>query len=105
MNSHFLMALGRHDSGSVVEAADEALTQIISAVRSTGKTGTITLQVAVKPNGDKGYEVSFDVKSKLPTMPFGRAFYFADENGHLTQDASAVQLELGADVTDIRRAR
>lgn len=93
MNSHLLMALGRHDGGAVVEAGDELLSNIIAAVRETGKAGKLTLEIDVKPNGEKAFELGMGVKAKLPTTQFGRAFYFADQHNQLSRDNQDHQFE------------
>ena len=43
MNSHVLMALGRHDGGSLIENADEALTKIVRDVVRYGGKGKLTV--------------------------------------------------------------
>lgn len=84
-NSHFLMALGRHDEGSVVETADEALRDVISQVMRTGKKGSVTLTMEVEPNGPKGLEVSCKLAAKAPQLAFGKSFYFTNQSGDLTR--------------------
>lgn len=88
-NSHFLMAIGRHDGGSVIETADEQLRDVVQAVMRTGKKGTVTLVLEVDANGDKGLKASCKVASKAPSVSFGQAFYFTDMNGDLTRNAPA----------------
>lgn len=84
-NSHFLMALGRHDEGSVVETADEALREVVAQVMRTGKKGSVTLTMEVEPNGQKGLEVSCKLSAKAPQLAFGKSFYFTNNNGDLTR--------------------
>ena len=84
-NSHFLMALGRHDGGAVVETADAQLREVIRAVRQTGKKGRVTVTMDVAPNGDEGFETTFTVKASAPKLQFARSFYFTNEHGDLTR--------------------
>ncbi len=84
-NSHFLMALGRHDGGSVVETADEQLREVISAVNRTGGKGSVSITINVAPNGDRGLEVSLTVAAKAPKVDFGKAFYFTGKDGDLSR--------------------
>lgn len=84
-NSHFLMALGRHDGGAVVETADEQLREVIAAVNRTGKKGAVSITVNVAPNGDRGLEVSCTVAAKAPAVDFGKAFYFIGKGGDLSR--------------------
>lgn len=86
-NSHFLMALGRHDGGTVVEVADQQLREIISAVHRTGKKGSVSITMTVAPNGEMGLEVSCAVTAKAPGVQFGRSFYFIGRDGDLSREA------------------
>lgn len=91
-NSHFLMALGRHSEGHVVETLDDMLRDVNAAVLRTGKKGTITLKLTVSPNGDKGVEVNFDADAKAPRLSYGKAFYFKTDEGDLTREAPHLNL-------------
>lgn len=93
MNSHFLMALSRHEGGAVVEAADDALTQVVEAVHRTGKKGTVTVKLTVGPNGEMGKEVTFDVAAKAPQLAFGKSFYWPDEAGQLTREPPREEIQ------------
>lgn len=93
-NSHFLMALGRHDGGGVVETADEALREVISAVLRTGKKGKVSITMDVSPNGERGLEVSCSVAATAPRVAFGKSFYFQNESGDLTREAPSRELNL-----------
>lgn len=93
-NSHFLMALGRHDAGGVVETADEALREVISAVLRTGKKGKVAISMEVSRNGENGLEISCSVSATAPRLSFGKSFYFSNEQGDLTRDAPSRELNL-----------
>lgn len=84
-NSHFLMAIGRHDDGYVIEQLDETLRQVISAVRRTGKVGKLKLEMTVAPNGN-GLKVGFKHGSTIPTLNSGDAFYFVDGQNDLARN-------------------
>lgn len=86
-NSHFLMALGRHDGGQVVETADQQLREVISSVLRTGKKGSVTIKLEVGANGESGLETSFVVTASAPKLSFGKSFYYTDRTGDLTRTA------------------
>ena len=88
------MALGRHDAGGVIETADEALREVIAAVRRTGKAGEVAIKMKVTPNGERGLEVSCDLTAKAPRLAFGKSFYFANEQGDLTRESPRDELAL-----------
>lgn len=69
MNSSFLMALGRHDGGLLVENADELLRDVIRDVTRYGQKGKVTLDLIVEPNGEKALKISFAVRATLPKRP------------------------------------
>lgn len=84
-NSHFLMAVGRHDEGHVIETADTKLREVIEAVQRTGKAGSVSVTVSVKGNGELGLKVGAKVTAKAPDLEFGEAFYFTDRQGDLSR--------------------
>ena len=84
-NSHFLMALGRHDNGQVIETADEQLRNVIAQVLRTGKKGSVGVTLNITPNGELGLKVSAKVSAKAPEIDFGESFYFTDRKGDLSR--------------------
>lgn len=83
--SHYLKAIETIDRGSVIEQADEQLKQVIEAVHASGKEGSVTVKLKIKPNGDRGYAVTADLTAKAPQLAFGQSFFYADRNGELTR--------------------
>lgn len=86
-NSHFLMAVGRHDNGQVIETADEQLRGVIAQVQRTGKKGSVAVTLNISPNGELGLKVSAKVTAKAPEIDFGESFYFTDRQGDLSRNA------------------
>lgn len=91
--SHFLQAIGQVDGGAAVEVADDYLTEVLQAVRGTGKKGTVTIELHVASNGERGYEVTTKVKAKAPEVEFGRSFFYTDQNGRLSRTPPADESE------------
>lgn len=91
--SHFLSAIGHVDGGMAVEVADEQLTEVLNAVRKTGKKGQVTVELHIAPNGERGFEVTTRVKAKAPDVEFGKSFFYADTDGHLTRQPPAEESE------------
>ena len=83
--SHFLAAIGQVDGGAAVRLADEQLGDVLEAVRRTGKKGSVTVELHVSPNGERGFEVTTKVKAKAPDMEFGKSFFYVDHDGRLTR--------------------
>lgn len=91
--SHFLRALGHVDGGAAVGVADEQLSAVLQSVRQTGKKGTVTVELHVAPNGERGFKVTTKVKAKAPDLDFGESFFFTDRSGHLTRTPPAEESE------------
>lgn len=88
MNSSFLMAIGRHDSGALVETADDLLKNCVEEVTRYGGKATLTLTLAIQPNGEVGnaaLKLSANVKATLPKRAQGEAFYWASEDHSLSR--------------------
>lgn len=49
MNSAFLMAIGRHDGGNLVENVDEMLSAAIKDVVRYGQKATVTVTMTITP--------------------------------------------------------
>lgn len=86
-NSHFLMALGRIDGGLPIETADTCLRDVMSAVNRTGKGGSVTITLDLKPNGEMGFTASAKVTAKAPQINFGQSFFYMGRNGDLSRSA------------------
>lgn len=95
MNSSVLMAIGRHDGGSLVENADEMMRQVVRDVTRYGKAGKLVITLTVKPNGESALKLEADVKATLPKRPQGEAFYWPTEDFDLTRTPPADEMESG----------
>lgn len=67
------------------EEATEALNDLVHATTETGKAGSITLTIKMKPIGGKAgqMELDTDVKAKLPTPTKGRTILFTTPDNNL----------------------
>ncbi len=82
--SHFLAAIGQVDGGAAVEVANEQLTEVLEAVRRTGKKGSVSVELVIVPNG-AGFAVTTKVRAKAPDVDFGKSFFYTDADGRLTR--------------------
>lgn len=97
--------------GMVAEAAGEELAQVVRAVTATGKPGSLTIKLTVKPQ--KGDSEQVVISSKLsattPTADMPEAIFFADMDGDLhrndpRQPEMFRSADLGDAAVDARRA-
>ena len=86
------------NNGAAVAELSAALAKVLAAVRESGKTGSITFTVTVKP-ASKGVTnvvmVESQIKTKLPEPERGMTvFYMTDDNRLVRNDPRQQQLPL-----------
>lgn len=73
-------------NGGLHSELSDALTELVTAARETGRAGTITLSIKVAPNKDNStVTVSDKVKVTLPEPERGAGIFFFDDEGNLTR--------------------
>lgn len=84
----FMVTLQRHRGGKLLDEASKALQELVAAVALTGKGGTVTLTLAVKPatRGQAAVVVQDRMKTKIPQMEPEASFWFATADGDLQKD-------------------
>lgn len=84
-----LEIMSRHDNGRFVEDADDLLSRVVREVIRYGGKGKLTLELEIKPNGERGISLNPAVKHTLPKRTQPDAFYFPDADGDLFRDPPA----------------
>lgn len=71
--------------GRAVEQATSLLAEIVRAVDETGKSGSVTMTLTVKPEKGGGSQktLSVSVSCKKPQMDIPEAVFFSDADGDL----------------------
>ena len=71
--------------GAAVEEASNALADVVRAVDETGKDGSVTIVLKIKPAKHGGPEKTLlaEVKSKKPIADIAPAIFFSNEGGDL----------------------
>jgi hypothetical protein len=83
--------------GHPVEEATAALADVVKAVDDTGKPGSVTIVLTVKPTKHGGPEKTLiaEVKSKKPIADIAPAVFFSDDDGDLFRvDPRQEEMEL-----------
>lgn len=83
--------------GRPVEEATAALADVVKAVDDTGKPGSVTIVLTVKPAKHGGPEKTLiaEVKSKKPIADIAPAVFFSDDEGDLFRvDPRQEEMEL-----------
>lgn len=85
------------------ELSDE-LVKLTQAVRDTGKPGSVTLTITVKPSkADGAFEISDKISSKIPVFDRAASIFFADAEGNLTrEDPRQIAMEFDNDLANKR---
>lgn len=87
----FTKTLGEISHGDLVDQASELLQELAIAVRETGKKGTLTLVVEIKPRGrDCGQvEINGSLSKKSPIADIAPSMLWVSEDGQLLRDNPA----------------
>lgn len=76
-------------SGRTHDELTEALAEVVTAVKETGKKGSVTLTIAIAPF-DKGMgaalTVTDAVKKVVPQHDRRKTIFYADDSGNLTKE-------------------
>ena len=80
----FAAVLAQHNKGAALDEASKKLTEIIEAVRNTGKTGSITVKLTITRSNDnkRMLKIDDDVKAVVPKEK-RRSLWFPDDNNQL----------------------
>lgn len=84
----FAIVLGQVSHGDLSSQASETLAELVRRVHETGKSGSMTLKIEIKPRGrDSGQvEVNGKVDPKYPVPDVAPSMFFATEEGELKRD-------------------
>lgn len=89
--------------GRPVEEATMALADVVRAVDETGKEGSVTITLKIKPAKHGGPEKTLiaEVKSKKPIADIAPAVFFSDQDGDLHRvDPNQNEMQLDEVRTD-----
>lgn len=82
----FAAVLQEHRKGASMQELSEALADVVRAVGETGKPGSVTLKVTVRPmKGDLAVTFTDEIVVKVPRGERGASIFFADDDGNLTR--------------------
>ena len=87
----FARAINEVGYGDLSTTASEELAKVVKAVKETGRKGSITLTLEIKPRGrDSGQvELTGDVKTKAPINQIAPSMLFATDEGDLVRENPA----------------
>jgi len=97
-DSLFLATLQRHRGGRLLAQASDKLREVVAGVHETGKPGTLTLTLSIKPaqRGQSAVVVTDKLAGKVPTLEAEASFWFATPGGQLCkEDPRQTTFEMG----------
>lgn len=86
--------------GRAVALASRLLSEVVTAVDETGKTGSVTITIKVKPEKGGGSQktIGVEVKVKRPEHDVPESIFFSDADGDLHR-TDPQQSEMFSDAT------
>jgi hypothetical protein len=82
----FAAVLQEQRQGGAHSELTEGLAEVVTAVLATGKAGSVTLKLNVKPSKLHGaIEVGDDITVKVPEEDKGESLFFANESGFVSR--------------------
>ena len=102
----FAAVLSEINRGAVADEAAVALAELVTAVRETGRKGTVKLTVEVKPfaGNEEIVQVTGTVDKTLPKPKQPASIFYPDDLGSLTRnDPNALPIFPERDVPGVTR--
>jgi len=77
--------LREYRNGRAADLASRKLAELVQAVDETGKGGSLTITIKVKPENGGGSQktLACEVKAKMPEAALAEAIFFSDDEGAL----------------------
>ena len=99
INNAFAAMLSQLDQGRLLADCDSAMRQAVTAVRATGRSASVTIELTFQPVDREGARVDVvdAVNVSFPTMGSGMSiFYTADDGALLLSDPNQPDFDFGA---------
>lgn len=101
LDSSFVQLLTKLRQGELCHEASDDLEALTKQVQATGKVGTLTIKISVKPTGMGRVTVGDDLTVKMPKAQVPATPLFATESGQLLANDPA-QMALPLNITKIQ---
>ncbi len=106
MRTTILQTISSLHAGLLADEANDKLQDLVKAVDSTGKAGTITITLSVRKATAGALAVKGKVTSKLPAEPDLEALLFPTPEGNLlTEDPRQQKLDIRPIAAPVRELR
>jgi hypothetical protein len=85
MSRSFADVLRECSGGRTIADLSDGLTELVAAVQQTRASGSITLTLTVKPNGDNSVLITEKTSIKAPQLKRGESVFFVQGGGDLVR--------------------
>lgn len=82
----FTDVVGDLRRGAVTAELNDALAEVVEAVRESGKQGEVVLKLCFKPNGNGAVFVTDSIRKKIPEPVKADSFFFITADGSLVRN-------------------
>lgn len=72
--------------GKTYEEAGSELANVVQAVMETGKVGSLTLTLKIKPNGEHSVIMTDSITARVPQGNRGETLFYATSGGSLVRE-------------------
>lgn len=86
MSRSLTQTIGMLRYGKLADEADEQLAQLVAACEATGRAGSITLTIALRPGKGGQVEIADDLKLKLPKPDKQTSILFISDDAGLQRE-------------------
>lgn len=86
-NSMFIKTISHLNKGGTISELDENLAELVRQIRATGKPGSLTLKLTVKPidSEAKTIEVKDKITLSVPDIPRRSSVFYTNEDGRVSR--------------------
>lgn len=93
--SQVIRLLQELQKGKSLAKADEKMSELINAIRSVGKKGSVTIKLSVRSLNEGSVHVEATVSASIPEVEFPPSIFFTtEENGLSRKDPNQEELKL-----------
>lgn len=99
---NIITTLTEQRKGRMANEASEALSRVVKACRETGKKGSVTIKLSIRPTASE-MMVSDEITEKVPRPDAAASVFYDDDEGNLSR-TDPNQEELPLNVIDRKTA-
>lgn len=89
----FLSTIQNIREGALADQLTEELHDVLEGVEETGKAGSITLTLKIKPNGESAVTIEPSVAAKVPKPTVGSALFFVSGGNLVRRNPKQMDIE------------